>query len=168
MDDNPDDALAHPTGELPAAGQELAADRSTTVVHTLGGKLFVRWDPDEAVTSFGPVAYCIEFPRTNELRQQWVNDCPLAYRSPNAPPKQDILGTPLLRFATAAEMVNRAAAPEAATWHAPSGPRQLQRDASGETSAPALSPSRRRDPGGMHSRTRFRLTLTGSESYAYR
>lgn len=56
----------------------------------------VRWDPDAAVTAFGPVTYFIEFLKANGLWQEWVKDCPLAYRSPNAPPKQDILGTILL------------------------------------------------------------------------
>ncbi len=56
----------------------------------------MRWDPDAAVTAFGPIAYFIGFLKTNELWQRWVADCPLVYRSPNAPPKQDILGTLLL------------------------------------------------------------------------
>lgn len=65
-------------------------------VETFGGKVFVRWDPDAAVTAFAPVAYFIEFLKTNELWQRWVRECPLDYRSGNAPPKQDILGTILL------------------------------------------------------------------------
>src|SRR5271169_6217451 len=96
MDENRADPPIHPAGELPEADQELTAERSSATVDTLGGKVFVRWDPDAAVTAFGPVAYFIEFLKTNELWQQWVADCPLAYRSPNAPPKQDILGTLLL------------------------------------------------------------------------
>jgi hypothetical protein len=96
MDENQADSPVHPAGELSAGDQELTAERPAAAVDTLGGKVFVRWDPDAAVTAFGPVAYFIEFLKTNELWQQWVADCPLAYRSPNAPPKQDILGTLLL------------------------------------------------------------------------
>jgi hypothetical protein len=38
----------------------------------------------------------LEFLRANGLWRQWVEDCPLTYRSGNVPPKQDILGTLLL------------------------------------------------------------------------
>lgn len=60
---------------------------------TFGGKIFVRWDAEAAVTAWGPVSYFIDFLKTNELWQPWVRECPLHYRSPNAPPKEDILGT---------------------------------------------------------------------------
>lgn len=81
---------AHPEGD----SQELVvgADESSAV-DTFGGKIFVRWDPEAAVTAFGPVSYFIDFLKTNGLWEQWVSECPLSYRSPNAPPKQDILGT---------------------------------------------------------------------------
>src|SRR3979409_656890 len=65
-------------------------------VDTLGGKVFVRWDADAAVTAFGPVTYFIEFLKVNGLWQKWGEEGPLSYRSGNAPPKQDILGTVLL------------------------------------------------------------------------
>ena len=65
-------------------------------IDTLGGKVFVRWDPDADVTAFGPATYFIEFLKVNGLWQKWVEECPLNYRSGNAPPKQDILGTILL------------------------------------------------------------------------
>ena len=67
-----------------------------SAVDTFGGKVFVRWDPDANVTGFGPAAYFIEFLKTNGLWERWVEDCPLSYTSPNAPPKQDILGTVML------------------------------------------------------------------------
>jgi hypothetical protein len=70
-------------------------DRSKAV-ETVGGKVFVRWDADAAVTAFAPVTYFLEFLKTNGLWQRWVEDCPREYHSPNAPPKQDILGTILL------------------------------------------------------------------------
>jgi hypothetical protein len=82
----------HQSGD---ASQVITAGEPS-VVDTLGGKVFVRWDPDANVTGFGPVAYFIEFLKTNGLWESWVQDCPLRYRSANAPPKQDILGTLML------------------------------------------------------------------------
>lgn len=85
----------HPEGEA-SSGDLERGEAGSGAVDTFGGKVFVRWDPEAAVTAFGPVSYFIEFLKTNGLWQQWVEDCPLSYRSPNAPPKQDILGTILL------------------------------------------------------------------------
>lgn len=86
---------AHPQGEVERGGERDVADQGKSV-ETFGGKIFVRWDPDAAVTAFGPVSYFIEFLKANGLWQQWVKECPLSYSSPNAPPKEDILGTILL------------------------------------------------------------------------
>src|SRR3954447_12635993 len=83
----------HQTGE---AGEEILAEKGASAVDTFGGKVFVRWDPDANVTGFGPAAYFVEFLKTNGLWERWVEDCPLHYTSPNAPPKQDILGTVML------------------------------------------------------------------------
>lgn len=89
-------AVVHPEGEVESGAERTDLAAPSRAVDTFGGKVFVRWDPDAAVTAFGPVAYFVEFLKTNGLWQQWVQDCPLAYRSPNAPPKEDILGTILL------------------------------------------------------------------------
>src|SRR3954464_3427708 len=83
----------HQAGE---AGEEVLAEKGASAVDTFGGKIFVRWDPDANVTAFGPAAYFIEFLKTNGLWESWVRDCPLQYKSANAPPKQDILGTIML------------------------------------------------------------------------
>jgi len=93
MDEKPGYLAAHPTGELKTTETELAGADRGQAVETFGGRVFVRWDPDAAVTAFGPVSYFIEFLKANGLWQAWVKDCPLTYTSPNAPPKQDILGT---------------------------------------------------------------------------
>jgi len=69
---------------------------SPSAVETFGGKIFVRWDPEAKVTAFGPVTYFIEFLKTSGLWESWVRECPLQYHSPNAPRKEDILGTLLL------------------------------------------------------------------------
>ncbi|MGH8378400.1 MAG: transposase [Gammaproteobacteria bacterium] len=86
----------HPEGEVEGSGREGALAERSQAVETFGGKVFVRWDADAAVTAFAPVTYLVEFLKANGLWQQWVEDCPLHYRSGNAPPKQDILGTLLL------------------------------------------------------------------------
>jgi len=83
----------HPSGEPSIEG---LSERLPSAVDTFGGKVFVRWDPDASVTGFGPAAYFIEFLKTNGLWEKWVEDCPLQYTSPNAPPKQDVLGTVML------------------------------------------------------------------------
>jgi hypothetical protein len=82
-----------PSGE---AGQEGLIVLGPSAVDTFGGKVFIRWDPDASVTGFGPAAYFIEFLKTNGLWEKWLQDCPLHYTSPNAPPKEDILGTVML------------------------------------------------------------------------
>ena len=83
----------HPAGE---SAEQAVMVSPPSALDTFGGKVFVRWDPDANVTGFGPVAYFIEFLKANRLWEQWVEDCPLQYKSPNAPPKQDILGTIML------------------------------------------------------------------------
>ena len=84
---------AHPAGE---AAEEALTTGEPTALDTFAGKVFIRWDPDANVTGFGPAAYFIEFLKTNGLWERWVEGCPLHYTSPNAPPKQDILGTVML------------------------------------------------------------------------
>jgi hypothetical protein len=83
----------HPAGE--ATEQALRASEPAAL-DTFAGKVFIRWDPDANVTGFGPAANFIEFLKTNSLWERWVEDCPLHYTSPNAPPKQDLLGTVML------------------------------------------------------------------------
>src|SRR5947209_3531973 len=83
----------HPGGEV---AEQASTTSAPTALDTFAGKVFVRWDPDANVTGFGPAAYFIEFLKTNGLWERWVADCPLHYTSPNAPPKQDILGTVML------------------------------------------------------------------------
>ena len=96
MDDTRVCIPAHPEGELQKRTVDTDLVTPVQAVETFGGKVLVRWDPDAAVTSFAPVTYFIEFLKANGLWQKWVEDCPLSYRSGNAPPKQDILGTILL------------------------------------------------------------------------
>ncbi len=96
MDDEISRVPADPVGEELRPEERSDLVEPGRAVDTLGGKVIVRWDPDAAVTAFGPMTYFIEFLKANGLWQEWVTECPLAYRSPNAPPKQDILGRILL------------------------------------------------------------------------
>src|SRR6202162_3789761 len=96
MDDNQVCFSAHPQGEPEKCDGDRDLIEQGKAVETFGGKVFVRWDAGAAVTAFAPVAYFLEFLKANGLWQQWVEDCPLRYGSPNAPPKADILGTILL------------------------------------------------------------------------
>ena len=96
MDENLDLPPNHPAGELTAGGQALETSEGNHSVETFGGKVFVRWDADGAVTAMGPGIYFIEFLKSNGLWQRWVDDCPLHFTSPNAPTKTDVLGTLLL------------------------------------------------------------------------
>jgi hypothetical protein len=96
MEDHRTPVSVHPEGEVEKQDAEQDIAERGRAVETFGGKVFVRWDPEAAVTAFAPVAYFIEFLKVNGLWQEWVQDCPLKYSSGNAPPKQDILGTLLL------------------------------------------------------------------------
>jgi hypothetical protein len=96
MEDNRILIPAHPQGEVKRGDRDHDLMDRGKAVETFGGKVFVRWDADAAVTAFAPVTYFLEFLKANGLWQRWVEDCPLNYRSGNAPPKQDILGTLLL------------------------------------------------------------------------
>ena len=49
-----------------------------------------------AVTPMGQLSFFIDFLKTGGIFDPWVSDCPLHYRSPNAPEKRDVLGTVLL------------------------------------------------------------------------
>lgn len=93
MPEEPATTSTHLAGE---GGEQALVEREPSAVDTFGGKVFIRWDPEANVTGFGPAAYFIEFLKTNGLWERWVEDCPLNYSSPNAPPKQDILGTVML------------------------------------------------------------------------
>ncbi len=84
----------HPLGEPQNALTKQS--RASRAVDTYGGKVHLRWDADAAVTAYGQMPYFIEFLKTAGLFNDWVADCPLHYRSPNAPAVRDVLGTLLL------------------------------------------------------------------------
>ena len=84
----------HPEGERQTEGIQPA--ETSLSLDTFAGKIQFKWAPDGGVSSLGLLPFFIEFLKTSGLFQEWVNDCPLQYTSPNAPQKQDVLGTILL------------------------------------------------------------------------
>ncbi len=77
-------------------GEKDLRKRSGVSVATFGGNVHVEWDPAAAVTPMGQLPFFIDFLKTAELFDPWVEECPLEYQSPNAPSKRDVLGTILL------------------------------------------------------------------------
>ena len=86
--------MIHPMGERESAGDEAAA--GPTSVDTFAGKIQVKWAPEGAVSTLGLMPFFVEFLKSSGLFDAFVNECPLHYTSPNAPPKRDVLGTILL------------------------------------------------------------------------
>lgn len=84
----------HPEGEHESVGEKRWTSSGT--VDTFAGKVHVKWAPEAAVSSLGLMPYFIEFLKTSGRFDQWVEECPLEYVSPNAPQKRDVLGTILL------------------------------------------------------------------------
>ena len=65
-------------------------------VDTFDGKVHVEWDPTAAVTPIGQLPFFIQFLKVSGLFERWVEQCPLRYRTNNAPQKRDVLGSFLL------------------------------------------------------------------------
>ena len=63
---------------------------------SFSGTVRVEWDPGAAMTPLGQLPFFIDFLKTSGLFEAFVVDCPLRYRSPNAPKKRDVLGTVML------------------------------------------------------------------------
>lgn len=86
---------------------------------TPGGRFQVRWDEEGSATALGQLAFFAEFLEVSGLFARWVEGCPIAYTSPNAPAVVDVLGTWLLsildgqrRYAHVAGLRGDAVAPE--------------------------------------------------------
>lgn len=65
-------------------------------VSTPGGRFQVRWDDNGSASALGQLAFFAEFLEVSGLFEGWVEGCPMAYSSPNAPQVRDVLGTWLL------------------------------------------------------------------------
>jgi hypothetical protein len=86
--------INHPVGE-----QSLVEDNTLppgVALDSFGGTIHVECDRDAAMTPLGQLPFFIDFLKTSGLFDALVADCPLRYRSPNAPKKRDFLGTTML------------------------------------------------------------------------
>ena len=61
-----------------------------------GGTYEVEWDAEAAVTPLGSLVYFAQYLSAGGLFDRLCSDCPLEYRSANAPGKREVLGTVLL------------------------------------------------------------------------
>ncbi len=84
----------HPKGDS-LAPLKTALSKSVEV-DTFDGILHVEWDPTAAVTPIGQLPFFIQFLKLGNRFEPWVKDCPLYYKSNNAPTKTDVLGSLLL------------------------------------------------------------------------
>ena len=88
------DLVVHPLGE--GDNGALVPLSEPIAVDTFGGRIHVEWNPQAAVTPLGQLPFFIEYLHVSGLYEPWVSQCPLAFVSPNAPRKGDVLGTVLL------------------------------------------------------------------------
>jgi hypothetical protein len=79
-----------------AKRRQLAVQTPAMAVDTPGGRIHVQWDHDANATPNAQLSFFAEFLATTGVYDAWLNSCPLSYTSPNAPSKQDVLGTGLL------------------------------------------------------------------------
>lgn len=84
----------HLTDESNLPGK--AGESDLLEVDTFDGKLHIEWDPDARVTPIGQLPFFIQYLKVGHRFLPWVDDCPLAYESNNAPFKIDVLGSLLL------------------------------------------------------------------------
>jgi hypothetical protein len=74
---------------LMQAAQAMAVD-------TPGSRIHVQWDHQARATPNAQLAFFAVFLSAMGVYESWIKICPLTYTSPNAPTKQDVLGTWLL------------------------------------------------------------------------
>jgi hypothetical protein len=86
--------LTSPGGEMEKRESGGASEDCAT--ETYAGKLRIGWDDSAAVTAMGQMPVFIDFLKTSGLWDGLVADCPLRYKSLNAPSHVDVLGTLLM------------------------------------------------------------------------
>lgn len=95
---------AHPQGEavslIPPQAKDVALP--SLAVDTVGRRFHVEWDPLAPVTPLGQLVFFVQFLAASGLYAKWVAECPLRYRSPNAPAVADVLGTTALAILSGA------------------------------------------------------------------
>lgn len=101
----------HPKGEgnFPAKSEVFAPIE----VDTFDGKVTVEWEPEASVSPLGQLPFFIQYLKIGKRFDPWIDDCPLSYKSNNAPDKRDVLGSFLLsilsghsRYAHIASLAN--------------------------------------------------------------
>lgn len=90
MDQNSQLDSLHPAGPASKEGEDYLT------VDTFGGKIRVAWDDQAPVTPLGQAVFFIDFLKTAQLYQPWVDSCPLVRKSPYAAALPDVLGTQFL------------------------------------------------------------------------
>lgn len=91
--------MAQPFGETHQKGELISVNTPSSLsipVDTFSGRIHVEWDPQAEVTPLGQLPFFIEFLKTADLFEPWVEECPLTFLSNNAPSKRNVLGTFLL------------------------------------------------------------------------
>lgn len=99
MEDDHAPISTHPMGELSNVESNTKKTLySSEKIHcdTFAGLVHVEWDEQSPITPIGQLVFFAQFLKTCHLFAPWVDDCPLHYNSPNAPSKEDVLGTLLL------------------------------------------------------------------------
>ena len=75
--------IDHPLGEV--GKTEGIEDRDRCTIDSYAGKVHIRWDETAAVTAMGQMPVFVDFLKTSGLWDGFLADCPLLYKSPNAP-----------------------------------------------------------------------------------
>jgi hypothetical protein len=94
--------MTQPKRNVPAhrRGGQLPVDSRArpkgVTLDSWAGRIRVEWDPEAPLTPLGQASFFIEFLKASGVFDALVADCPLAYASPNAPNKRDVLGTAVL------------------------------------------------------------------------
>lgn len=95
----------HPVGEVsferPKA--DWPPSDAPLRVDTVGPhRFYVSWAQEATVTSVGSIVFFSQLLATGGLYSEWVQKCPLKYKSPNAPEVGDGLGSWVLAFLSGA------------------------------------------------------------------
>ena len=90
--------MAHPFGERSLV--EQTDSTGPMALDSFGGRVHVRWSPDEAASPFGQLPFFIDVLKQADLFDPYVAGCPLQISSPNAPEVRDVLCTLLLSIVT--------------------------------------------------------------------
>ena len=82
----------HPKGDR----ELVAASGQGVAINAYGNSGKVVWDGEANVTQFCQMPFFIDFLKTTNLFNAWVESCPLKYTSHNAPEVRDLLGTTMM------------------------------------------------------------------------